>query len=339
MTKVAAGNYWPGLVLQQFTRALEHATGGSVEFMEYLQLAAGYTLAGATLEDVFFYVYGPARSGKGTITEPLLAALGDYGQTAKIETFLARNRSGHASSSDIARMAGARMVLTAEPMQGEKLATGFIKDLTGGFKQVARFLFRDEFEFIPQLTLWLTANDRLYVDHRDAPLYRRLIVCPFDHSLSEEQLDPGLKHQLTSDQAALDAILTWAVEGCRRWWQLSDGGHRKVLTLRMPAAVKAATEAYRQSQNPLSEFIEDYCALDSEGWTAGSDLLDAVNRSLPITKSMTAKTLGKHLAALPGVTAEQERGGARRRGWRGIGLLPTDAEGVVAPGLTWQRTA
>jgi len=46
------------------------------ERLDYLQRCIGYSLTGETNEEVMFYLYGPARSGKGTLTGMIASILG-----------------------------------------------------------------------------------------------------------------------------------------------------------------------------------------------------------------------------------------------------------------------
>ena len=65
-----------------------------------------------------------------------------------------------------------------------------------------------------------------------------------------------MKTTITDPTQAGSAILAWAVQGCGRW--LADG-------LGEPEKVMQATEAYRQSQQLLADFVADCCVVDDAG--------------------------------------------------------------------------
>ena len=88
----------------------------------FLARAAGYSLTGDTGEEVLFLIHGPGGSGKSTFGEAMKSLLGDYATTADFETFLQRRETG--VRNDIARLEGARFVLSLEVEEGRHLAMG-----------------------------------------------------------------------------------------------------------------------------------------------------------------------------------------------------------------------
>ncbi|MGI8597500.1 MAG: DNA primase family protein, partial [Thermoleophilaceae bacterium] len=157
LTKLAPVAWVPGSRDPAWERFLEHTTGGDAELAAFLQRAAGYTLTGDTGEEVLFFAHGPTATGKSTLLEALGATLGEYAVTADFDTFLAR-RGDPGVRTDIARLAGARLVASLEVEDGKHLAEGLLKQLTGGDTVTARFLYSDAFEFAPAFKLWLAAN-------------------------------------------------------------------------------------------------------------------------------------------------------------------------------------
>ena len=79
ITKLAPVDYDADAASPMLQRFLDDATAGDGAFHDYLQRAAGYTLVGATSEEVVFLLLGPGGSGKSTFVEMMLQALGDYG--------------------------------------------------------------------------------------------------------------------------------------------------------------------------------------------------------------------------------------------------------------------
>ena len=107
---------------------------------------------------------------------------GDYACTADFETFLKRTSVGN-PRTDLARLAGARLVISIETEASTRLADGFVKMITGGDRLVARKLYHDEFEFRPTFKVWWAANDAPRMSDRDGALWRRIIEIPFTHQI------------------------------------------------------------------------------------------------------------------------------------------------------------
>jgi putative DNA primase/helicase len=213
----------------------------------FLARAAGATLTGDTSHEQLFFVYGPAASGKSTFTEALKAVLGPYAVTCPFETFL-RKRGGAGVGDDIARLAGARMVLAGEPDEGRTFDAASLKKLTGGDVITARHLYERHFEFKPQSALWLVGNHRPQANAQDGALWRRVLLVPFERTLAESERDPAVKACLTRDAAAQQAILAWAVAGAFAWQ--ADG-------LQPPDAVRVATERYRSENDAVGRFLAE----------------------------------------------------------------------------------
>ena len=237
-----------------YEKFLSKITGNNPKLIEFLQRAAGYSATGDTREEKLFLPHGPTATGKSTFLEAIKATLGEYAQTADFETFLKRRNVG-GIRNDIARLDGARLVISIEVDEGKPLAEGLIKTLTGGDTVSARFLYHESFEFVPQFKLWLAANHAPQVSDTDDAIWRRIRRVPFEHTIPEKERDPKIKATLRDPKVAGPAILAWIVQGCLKWQK--EG-------LVVPGIVKQSTEQYRRSQNPLSEFFNQECEFGSD---------------------------------------------------------------------------
>ncbi|MGO9976814.1 MAG: phage/plasmid primase, P4 family [Solirubrobacteraceae bacterium] len=232
LTKLAPVNYDKQAASPLWSSFIAEITGGDGDFTAFLQRAVGYTLTGDVGEEVLFFAHGPAATGKSTFLEALKATLGgEYAVAADFEAFLKR-RNDYGIRSDIARLAGARLVLGTEVDDGKQLAEGLVKQLTGGDTVTARFMYRDYFEFRPSFKLWLAANHRPRVNADDEAMWRRILQLPFTQVVPSERRDPELKRMLTTDPAVRSAILAWAVEGSIEWAARGLGVPQRVVTTR-----------------------------------------------------------------------------------------------------------
>jgi putative DNA primase/helicase len=304
-------NYDPTATLPLWDDFLATVTNEDIDLALFLRRCAGYSLTGSTLEEKLFFVHGPTATGKSTFIEALKATLGDYAQTADFETFLSRSQGG-GPRNDIAGLAGSRFVASIEVDKGRRLAEGLVKQLTGGDTVHARFLYHEGFSFKPAFKLWLSANDAPRASDDDSALWRRILRVPFEHSIPGSERDPSVKARLTDPAIAGAAILAWAVEGCRDW---------QVLGLRVPERVKAATESYRQEQDPLKDFFSERCIFmpkaetkASELWRAYRDWAAENGERWPVTRQDFVKRLTARGCV-------ERRGAKGVRFWRGVGLL------------------
>lgn len=312
LTKLAPVEYDPQARSDTWERVLHDATGGDVAFMEFLQDCAGYSLCGDKSEEKVLLVIGPAATGKSTYLEALKATLGaDYARTADFRHFLEQRGSGTGATSHIARLAGARLVTGVETKEDARMAEALVKWLTGGDTIVARFLYKEEFEFRPTFTIWLASNYPPKVRDDDDAVWRRIVRVPFTRVVPESKRDPEVKATLSDPARSGAAILAWAVKGCLRWQQRG---------LVIPPVVQEATKHYRLEMDVLANFLEDCCVVGPDKWASSASLHEAYatwarenHEQHPLSKRALAERLKRH------DFIDEKRSGAR--GWLGVGIL------------------
>jgi P4 family phage/plasmid primase-like protien len=283
-----------------------------VALRSFTQRMMGYGLTGSTAEEKLFLLNGPEATGKTTYIESMKGMLGDYVVTTDFDTFLA-TRSGGGPRNDLARLAGARIVVSVEVAEGQHLAEAVVKQLTGGGDTVtARFLYKEFFEYVPSFKLFLAANHRPTVNHDDGAMWRRILQVPFVVQIPAGERDPSVKQKLRHDPETRSAILAWAVQGCLDWQR--DG-------LGVPPAVIEATDAYRNEMDRLAEFVEDCCVVSPDAWVSAGDLRLAyenwcrrTGERFPCGRNRFGERL-KARGFKPG-----KRDSGTRRVWQGIGL-------------------
>ena len=116
--------------------------------------------------------------------------LGDYSRHTPTNTLLT-NKYDNNIPSDLARLAGVRMVTAIEANFDRQLDEAKLKSMTGGEPITARFMRQNYFEFSPAFKLWLVANDMPRVRGTDTAFWRRVRVIPFEIQIPEIGERPG----------------------------------------------------------------------------------------------------------------------------------------------------
>lgn len=315
LTNLAAVEYDPDRRCERWERFLHDATGGDVEAIEFLQVAAGYTLTGDASEEKLYIVHGPEASGKTTWLESLRAVLGDYARTVASD-LLTRQResSGGNANPELASLAGVRLAAASEMEQGREIAEALAKNVTGGETVTARHLYAAPFEFRPQFKLWLALNHCPRVSADDGAIWRRILRIGFEHTVAPERRDKTLKPYLRNPAGGAPAVLAWAVRGCLLWQK--NG-------LQVPAAVERSTAAYRVESDPLAAFVEDALAFHPAAWTPWADIWAAYchhadEQGTRERFRVAPKRLQEKLKAA-GCESDRRHTG---RGWSGVELKP-----------------
>lgn len=222
----------------------------------FIRRAVGYSLTGSTREQVWFLCHGDGSNGKSTFLRTLLRLTGglvqdSYGADTPADTLMKRGNGG-GIPADLAALASKRFVICSESDSVSSLHTGRVKSLTGGDPQTARFMRENFFTFIPVLKLWLATNQLPRVMDLSDGFWRRVRLIPFEQKFDGQGRDNDLEAKLAHE---LPGILNWAIEGAVEWQR--DG-------LQPTAKVMLATWQYKESSDPLAEWITDRCICGPE---------------------------------------------------------------------------
>ncbi|MGI5443362.1 phage/plasmid primase, P4 family [Streptomyces shenzhenensis] len=240
----------------RFRTFLGDTFGNDPDLITYVQRLFGVSLIGTVLEQLLPFAFGEGANGKSTLADTVMRLVGigetGYAISAPSEMLLASSANSH--PTEIARLAGARLVVASELDDGQRFAEARIKMLTGRDIITGRFMRQDFFSFAPTHTLWLLGNHRPAVRTGGPAFWRRLRLVPFLHTVPEHLRDTGLEEYLVDREGP--AILAWLIRGA------ADYARHSLTT---PAAVQQATEEYQGEQDTIARFIADMCVIGVPG--------------------------------------------------------------------------
>lgn len=286
---------------------LEEVTGGDAGLRDYLHRLVGYCLTGSTREHVLAFLYGGGGNGKGVFLNTVTRALGTYATVAAMDTFTASRGDKH--PTDLAALAGSRLVTAQETQEGRSWDEAKVKSITGGDPISARFMRQDFFTYLPQFKILFAGNHKPRLHNVDAAMKRRFHLVPF--TVTPRQVNKNLSDDLIAE---LPGILQWAISGCLAWQ--AEG-------LNPPRAVLAATESYFLEEDAVGrwtlerldpspkvtatkDLYADWCAWCVEsGETPGTmRALTAALRGRGIEEGRTASARGFALTIRANVATE-----------------------------------
>jgi putative DNA primase/helicase len=241
---------------------LQRVTNNDDELISFLQRFLGYCLTGTTDEQVLAFLYGSGANGKTVFTSTVSGILGDYAAAAPMAMLLTAKGERH--ETEIAKLAGARLVTAHETGGGRRWDEARIKQLTGSDRLTARFMRQDYFDFDPTFKLLVTGNHKPTLRTLDVAVRRRFLLVPFIVQIPPAERDPQLVDKL---KAEWPEILRWMVDGCLEWQRIG---------LAVPDAVRDASNAYFADQDTLGQWIEEALdRTDPRAWTRTVDLFTA----------------------------------------------------------------
>jgi putative DNA primase/helicase len=279
LTKLCEQNYRPNAKCPLFQVFVEWTMGGpidgnpdaelseiTVRLVSFLQRVLGYSITGDVTEKAVFVFYGAdGNNGKTTLLTLIRELLGrDYASLLLIETIMHARSTDNTAREDMADLRGTRFVQTSEISKEDRLNEQRVKYLTQGMGTIkSRRLHEHLIEFTATHKLLMDCNYRPKVLGQDNGMWRRLIQIPFNHTVPEDRKDTKLLEKL---HAEADGIIAWLVRGAMDWYQHGLG---------KPPEVTEAIEDWREHDDPLREFLGDWCELGEGLFCMVSDLMTA----------------------------------------------------------------
>lgn len=320
-TRMCVAPWTPKAKAPDFARVLVHSLPDE-DVRHYYHKVAGYGATQETKEQNFFILQGRGGDGKSTLMNAIRETLGGYAFVAGVETFLDTGPKRAAEASpDLARLAGdTRLISTAEPPRGAKLASAMVKSFTGGAPITARELRQGIFEFTPIGKVILECNNRPAINDSDQGIWRRIRIILFTRQIAAKDVDLDLPVRLRGQR---EGILVWLVEGVLAW--MREG-------LTPPLAVRQAIEDYRRGGNSFGDWVSDRLIFEegterpvSVFWDDYKEWCAAENIEKPMSSTAFGRALGEIQILLAG---KDSHGRKKRSGAR----LRTDADDLLGVG-------
>lgn len=281
---------------------------------DYIKMLSGYSVTGETRDQIMIYLLGEkGRNGKGTFVDIIQTLLGDYA-TGSDFTTLTRKRDQGDQGFDIAKLRGARWVITSESDKEARLNEAKVKEITGQDTITASHKGKDPFSFKPTFKVWALSNHPPKGDTTDDSFWDRVKIVNFPHSFLGRE-DTGLRDRLT-EREVLEGVLAWLVEGAIMWYGLNNK------RIRTPEQLVAQTAATRDQQDSVRTWIKEDCVIgDSVGFTPTSALYQSYKAwcdSELRDDAINIIAFSKRLTKAHYPTQKRRVGGAESRGFAGI---------------------
>lgn len=220
----------------------------------YLQRLLGHALLGHNAHRLMILLVGPTSSGKSTLLEAIVDALGAYGSSFKMALFRSESEPGK-PRPDLVAALPRRIIATTEASDRWQLDADAVKRLTGGDTDAARQLNSGVYvERRPAFVPIIATNSAPKIRGADKALWRRIVAVPLDVTVPEGVEDAGLGQRLRANP---DAVLVWLVDGYAAYAR--DGGFGPV-----PQACTDAARAVRADMTLVDRWLADHTEAGAE---------------------------------------------------------------------------
>jgi P4 family phage/plasmid primase-like protien len=229
------------------------------ELEKYMWQHLASSLIGTSANQTFNNYIGEGSNGKSVLTSLMGMILGDYkGDLPHTAITQQRTKVG-GLAPEIVALRGKRYVVMQEPSKGDTINEGIMKQFTSGVEPIiARAPYMiTPLQFIPQFKLVVCANQFLKINSNDHGTWRRIRVprflSLFTHNPVEDDPEKPYQFKLIPDiERKFEDKLKYIFMGLLIEIALDKKG-----VVEDCPTVLGASEAYRQSQDVISEFINE----------------------------------------------------------------------------------
>ena len=236
------------------------------ELCNYMWDHLSSTLIGTAANQTFNMYIGIGQNGKSVLVNLMEMVLGDYKGDVPLTLVTEKRGKVGGLTPEIVELKGIRYAVMAEPQKGDKINEGMMKTLTSGKDRLqgrAPYMPKT-ISFLPQFKLVVTCNVFMEVKSNDHGTWRRIRAVPFKSLFTNNpvQDDKEKPFQFQLDEYIDEKFDSWkevfAAMLVKRAFETNG-------MVKDCGIVLAKSNEYRQSQDYISEFINDRVIRDPNG--------------------------------------------------------------------------
>lgn len=240
---------------------------------DYMWEYLASTLVGVLPDQTWNMFIGDGQNGKSLLITIMGYILGDYKISVAPNLITDKRAKIGGTATEIVMLKSVRLVIMQEPQPDAEVNEGLMKQLTSGMDTIeGRGLYCAEMEvFKPQFKLVLASNYFMKIKSTDHGTWRRIRVVPFKSLFTANPVSTNHEkpHQFKIDYGLEERCKTWTEVFAA---MLVEIAFRKQGKTTDCPSVLAASNAYRESQDYIAEFVSDRLVPDPNGSIRKPDL-------------------------------------------------------------------
>ncbi len=224
------------------------------------------TLLGTSANQTFNMYIGNGQNGKSVLVNLMEKALGEYKGDVPLTLVTEKRGKVGGLTPEIVQLKGIRYAVMQEPSKGDVINEGMMKQLTSGKDPIqgrAPYMLQT-ISFIPQFKLVVTCNTLMTIKSNDHGTWRRIRACPFKSLFTDTPVegDADKPFQFKLDKHIDEKFDDWKEIFVSMLVELAVKTNGVVTDC---SIVLTKSKEYRQSQDYLSEFVQDRIIKDPNG--------------------------------------------------------------------------
>lgn len=248
---------------------------GDKEKMKTFQDYLGYSITGESNLKCFFVGIGCGDNGKSKCFEIMNKLFTPF-MEAVDKTILFKEKTNKDNASYLAKLCGKRIGMYNEPSDNCELKEDVIKSITGNDMIIAKPLYRDPFNFIPIIKIWMLTNKTVKFDACSEPMVKRANIIKFKSVFTDNEKLLTKKGYYKKDNRLIDNLMnkwrdeffTFVVIGANRYYK----NDRQIF--KSSSLIDEEVE-YLKCIDPIRSFIDLKCVSSDNGKISRVELFEA----------------------------------------------------------------
>ncbi len=250
-----------------------------MDAFHYIMYYLATCLDGKPKDSIILIITGCGANGKSFFAELIKSVMGKYGAKMAM-SFLTEARGKSAGADEqLMVLKGARLAYYSETDKNEALNTAKLKELTSQESMTGRGIFEKQSTFRPTCSHMVTTNYQFSIKTTDHGIWRRIVTYSFKMKFDdnpdpeneyEKKIDPSIAKEFSFNPEIKKSFLSILVE----YYKDLQINHNGMLKNIMKPSIDKETAEYRNKEDIINRFIDEYCIYSPNSKLCLSELID-----------------------------------------------------------------
>ena len=250
-----------------------------MDAFHYIMYYLAICLDGKPKDSIILIITGCGANGKSFFAELIKTVMGQYGAKMAM-SFLTESR-GKSSGADeqLMLLKNARLAYYSETDKNEVLNTAKLKEITSQETLSGRGIYEKQTNFRPTCSHMVTTNYQFSIKTTDHGIWRRIVTYAFKMKFDdnpdpdnkyEKKIDPSIAKEFSFNPEIKKSFLSILIE----YYKDLQLNHNGMLKNIMKPSIDRETAEYRNQEDIINRFIDEYCIYSPKSKICLSDLID-----------------------------------------------------------------
>ena len=250
-----------------------------MDAFHYVMYYLASCLDGKPKDSIILILTGSGSNGKSFFAELVKSIMGQYGAKMAM-SFLTETRGKSAGADEqLMLLKNARLAYYSETDKNEVLNTAKLKEITSQETLSGRGIFEKQTNFRPTCSHMVTTNYQFSIKTTDHGIWRRIVTYSFKMKFDdnpdpnnkyEKKNDPTIAKEFSFNPELKKSFLSILVE----YYKDLYNNHNGMLKNIMKPTIDKETAEYRNQEDIINRFIDEYCIYSPNSTICLSELID-----------------------------------------------------------------